>query len=122
MDIYALADVTDSYNNTYHRTIKMSPKQALVTKDPVLWKTQYATLKPKKRQEKVTLKKKRHSKPYYKFKVGDVVRLSRALLLGCFDKEMDKKWIDELFTVTTRFLNQGNPKYGVKDFANKPLR
>ena len=33
--IDVLPDVTESYNNTYHRTIKMSPKEALVTKDPV---------------------------------------------------------------------------------------
>ena len=120
--IDALANVTDSYNNTYHRTIKMSPKEALVTEDPILWKTQYETQKkrrklasPKKKQKK----KESRPKPIYKFKVGDVVRLSK--LPGSFDKETDQKWTDELFRVTTRSLNQGIPKYEVKDFANDPI-
>ena len=43
--IDALANITDSYINTYDRTIKMSPKEALVSEDPVLWKTQYETQK-----------------------------------------------------------------------------
>ena len=98
-------DVTDSYNNTYHRTINMSPKEALVTRDPVLWETQYVTLKPKRKQEKVTsLKKKRHRKIFYQLKVGDIVRLST--LQGSFDKEIDKKWMDKLFTVTMTSLNR----------------
>ena len=118
--IDALADVTNSYNNTYHRTIKMSPKEALVTKDPVLWKTQYETLKPGRKREKATsLKKMRRRKPVYKFQVGDVVRLSK--LPGTFDKETDQKWTDELFRITTRSLNQGIPKYVVKDFDNDPI-
>ena len=117
--IDALTNVTDSYNNTYHRTIKMSPKEALVTEDPVLWKTQYET--PKKRRKVASPKKKKESqpKPIYKFKVGDVVRLSK--LPGSLDKETDQKWTDELFRVTTRSLNQGIPKYEVKDFANDSI-
>ena len=83
--IDALADVTDSYNSTYHRTIKMSPNEALVTEDPVLWKTQYETLKPRRKRGKATSpKKKGPRKPVYKFKVSDVVRLSK--LPGSFDK------------------------------------
>ena len=118
--IDALTNVTDSYNNTYHRTIKMSPKEALVTEDPVLWKTQYKTQK-KRRKVASPKKKKKESqpKPIYKFKVGDVVRLSK--LPGSFDKETDQKWTNELFRVTTRSLNQGIPKYKVKDFANDPI-
>ena len=65
------------------------------------------------------LKKNRCTKPFYKFKLGDVVRLSK--IPGSFDKETDKKWTDELFRVTTRSLNQGIPKYEVKDFANEPI-
>ena len=30
----ALSEITKSYNNTYHRTIKMSPEEALTTKMP----------------------------------------------------------------------------------------
>ena len=61
----------------------------------------------------------RRRKPVYKFQVGDVVRLSK--LPGTFDKETDQKWTDELFRITTRSLNQGIPKYVVKDFDNDPI-
>jgi hypothetical protein len=42
-----LQDVIEGYNNTYHRSIKMSPSKALKTPDPDLWDLQYKT-KPKK--------------------------------------------------------------------------
>ena len=51
--------------------------------------------------------------------MGDVVRLSK--IPGTYDKETDKKWMDELFTITTHTLNQSIPKYEVKDFANDPI-
>ena len=117
----ALADITDSYNNTFHGTIKMTPKEALSTEDPVLWNRQYARVSPAKTRRKVDglPPKKLRGRPLYNFKVGDVVRLSK--IPGTYDKETDKKWTDELFTVTTRSLNQGIPKYEVKDFANEPI-
>ena len=116
----ALPKVMDSYNETYHRTIKMSPKQALKTKDAILWKYQYkATIKNRQKEEKKKPPKKPRSKNPFKFKVGDVVRISK--IPGTYDKEADKKWTDELFTVTTRTLNQAIPKYEIKDFANDPI-
>ena len=118
--IDALPEVTDSYNKTYHTTIKMTPMQALKTEDAILWKTQYnPTMKKLHKGEKKATPKKPMSKIPYKFKVGDVVRLSK--IPGTYDKEKDKKWTDELFTITTRSLNQGIPKYEVKDFANDPI-
>ena len=118
--IDALPEVTDSYNKTYHRTIKMSPVQALETKDAILWKSQYNP-EPKKQREakKKPPSKNPRTKNPFKLKVGDVVRLSK--IPGTYDKETDKKWTDELFTITTRTLNQGIPKYEVKDFANDPI-
>lgn len=118
--IDALPDITNSYNNTVHTTIKMSPKEALSTQDPILWTRQYQTpLRQKKEKKKKPPKSKGQSKPIYKYKVGDVVRLSR--IPGTYDKETDKKWTDEWFKITTRSLNQGIPKYEVKDFANDPI-
>ena len=122
--IDALPDITESYNNTYHRTIKMSPREALSTPDPILWTTQYRRPELEQQQKKTTtkpvkIKKRLREKKLYKFKPGDVVRLSR--IPGRYDKESDKKWTDELFRVTSRSLNQGIPKYEVKDFANDPI-
>ena len=97
----------------------MSPKEALSTDDPILWTRQYRPNSTKQRKPKVGMRKG-HTKPSYKFKMGDVVRLAK--IPGTYDKETDKKWTDELFTVTTRSLNQGIPRYEVKDFANDPIR
>ena len=36
--IDVLQDITDSYNNTYHRSIRMSPTEVLSTNDAILWK------------------------------------------------------------------------------------
>ena len=56
--IDALPDITESYNNTYHRTIKMSPKEAFSTPDPILWTTQ----KKKKTTKPIKIKKRLHEK------------------------------------------------------------
>ena len=119
----ALKDITESYNNTYHRTIKMSPEEALTTNDAVLWKSQYE--RPPKianidnKKPKSSTHKRQQGKNIFKFKVGDVVRLSK--IPGTFEKESDKKWTDELFTIASRSLNQGIPKYEVKDYHNDPI-
>ena len=114
-----LKDVTNSYNNTYHRSIKMTPKEALDTDDPVLWKRQYENkTNPPKKKIKSTIKYVQQ-KPLFRYKTGDVVRLSK--IPGTYDKETDQKWTDELFRVTSRSINQGIQKYEVKDFANDPI-
>ena len=72
----ALKDITESYNNTYHRTIKMSPEEALTTSDAVLWKTQYDRPQKSTNRNKNKLKsstdKRQQGKNIIKFKVGDV--------------------------------------------------
>ena len=120
--IDVLQDITDSYNNTYHRSIRMSPTEALSTNDATLWKNQYEKrLTPEKsKTEKVAPPKRLPRKSTFRFKVGDVVRLSK--IPGTYDKETDQKWTDELFTISSRSLNQGIQKYDVKDFANEPIR
>ena len=86
----------------------------------MLWKAQYQkSLKKKPLLSDKKGRKKPHLKPLYTSEIGDIVRLSK--LPGSFDKETDKKWTDELFTITTRSLNQGIPKYEVKDFGNDPI-
>ena len=114
-----LEDITHSYNSTYHGTIKMSPKEALETPDPVLWKSQYENFGGIRKPAKVKKMKKEVKKTTFKFEVGDVVRLSK--LRGSFSKESDKQWTEDLFTVASRSLNQGIPKYEVKDFTNEPI-
>ena len=37
----ALTEITSSYNETYHRSIKMSPAEAMIMSDEDLWVKQY---------------------------------------------------------------------------------
>ena len=43
-----LQNITSSCNKTYHRTIKMSPIEALSTNNSILWKNQYGLIKKSK--------------------------------------------------------------------------
>lgn len=72
-----LQNITSSYNKTYHRTIKMSPMDALSTNDSILWKNQYGWIKKSKHSPPSKKSKKRYFNPSpYKFKVGDTVKIS----------------------------------------------
>lgn len=107
-----LPKVTESYNNTYHRSIKRTP-QSVKAKDSVeLWKLQYDLL-PKTSSK--TLKKQRVRD--YKFKVGDLVRVS--FLRRAFQREYDERWSRELFVVNQRFMSEGIPQYRLKDYAGE---
>ena len=105
-----LPDITKSYNNTYHRSIKMTPAEALVADEVLMWKVQY---EPELLKVKPTKNKK------FAFNVGDVVRIVK--LTKAFDKESQPKWTEELFSVVSRTKNQGIPKYTLKDFNNEPI-
>ena len=107
-----LAEITESYNKTYHRSIKMSPEETRKTKNSTLWHIQYD---PKMKK----IKKERKSPPKLKspftLKVGDSVKIS--FLRNLFDREYDEKWTTEVFTVADRSLKQGIPVYTIKDYS-----
>ena len=109
-----LPKVTASYNNTYHRSIRMSPAQAMETDNPTLWKIQYDLKLIKKNAAKVSKGKKP-----YKFKLGDKVKLT--FNRSTFDRAYDKKWTEEYFVITERIIKQGKQQYKVKDCENDPI-
>ena len=61
-------------------------------------------------------KRKRPREKYFKFSVGDLVRL--AYTRHVFDRDYQQKWISEIFKIHERFLDQNIPIYRVKDFLN----
>ena len=78
-----LPDLTYSYNQSYHRSIKMSPSDAQDVDSFILWKRQYAIdlNKPSSSTKNYKNKTKKNSstKLYtkrYKFKLGDKVKIS----------------------------------------------
>ena len=110
--IDVLPKVTESYNNTYHRTIKRTPR-SVKPKDLVeLWKLHYATL-PKP----VSNRSPNLSVGKFKYNVGDLVRVS--FLRRPFQREYDERWSRELFVINTRFMRDNVPQYGLKDYAGE---
>ena len=105
--ITILPEIVHSYNNTFHRTIKMSPSEALNTDDVRLWNIQYKTDNQNDNIKKTSLK------------IGDVVRISK--IPEKFDKESAAKWTEELFTISSVYFVQGYPRITLKDFNNEPI-
>ena len=107
-----LPEVTESYNNTYHRSIKRTPR-SVKDKDSVeLWKLQYDSLpKPVSKRPRISLVGK------FKYKVGDLVRVS--FQRRPFQREYDERWSRELFVVNGRFMSEHIPQYRLKDYAGE---
>eukprot|EP00732_Lithocolla_globosa_P005859 Lithocolla_globosa_v1_NODE_6363_length_1097_cov_63.108445.p1 type:complete len:312 gc:universal NODE_6363_length_1097_cov_63.108445:96-1031(+) len=101
-----LDKIVDSYNNTIHSTINMTPVQAS---------------KPKNR-EKVIANFRASIKPREKgpvlFKIGDKVRLS--LQKNAFSKQGDGSWTVETFKVT-EVLDTEPVTYKVKDLKGEDI-
>lgn len=97
-----LDDITQSYNATYHRSIKMPPKAVTKKDEARLWKQQYnihSYKVPKRRA--------------YSFRKGDTVRISH--LKQPFDKEFDERWTIEFFVIDDRQTRDGVAHYTLKD-------
>ena len=104
--INVLPQLVSSYNNTYHRSIKMKPSQ--VTKKNVTKAKVWDTLYGDDVQKPVR----------YKFKVGDRVRISKVKRM--FEKSYLPNFTEEIFTVYKRMTRQV-PVYKLKDDAGEIL-
>ena len=107
-----LPKVTESYNQTYHRSIKRSPQSVKPTDSVELWKRQYDTIP-------MSNSNRRHVSAVakFKYKVGDLVRVS--FLRRPFQREYDERWSRELFVVNQRFMSDNIPQYFLKDYAGE---
>ena len=123
--IEILPDLTFGYNQSYHRTIKMSPNQAKEGNDYQVWKNQYEINLNSKRDNQPSSKKdqgkpsKSRRRSLYKFKLGDKVKIS--FIKKTFDREYSEKWSGEIFTVVDRKRNQDIPMYQLKDYNNEVI-
>ena len=107
-----LPELVDTYNNSTHRAINMSPtEEASIKKnESQLWNKLYS--KYLHEQEFGSY----HTKP--KFKLGDYVRISRVK--GAFEKGYYANWSQELFKITT--INHTTPiTYNLTDLNNEPI-
>ena len=111
-----LAEVTEAYNSSVHRSIGMTPVYAATKAERAdLWNAQYGV----KLKRKKTTSRPSGKRPLYKFETGDVVRIER--FREPFTREYDEHWTHELFVVADRDTQQGIPMYVIKDYANKEI-
>ena len=107
--IKVLKYLVNNYNNSYHRTIKMSPASVTKENDHIAWENAYVN--PKNILEKP-------KKIKFKFEVGQYVRYS--FLKKPFDKSYEEQWSSELFKITKR-LYTNPPTYKLSDYKGEKI-
>ena len=121
-----LQPITLSYNNTFHRSIGMSPMEVNKGNESELWKKQYPNItekvKPVKSRKIKPEQKKTKGIPkrnVFKFKISDIVRITHLRKL--FEREYNERWTREVFTITDKKLKQNIPTYNLKDYNNEEI-
>lgn len=103
-----LENITNGYNNTIHRSIKQTPA-SVTTKDEVkLWKILYSSSKQIK-----------NLPVSFKFKIGDIVRISR--IRKPFQRYYSEHWTNELFLIKKRQMKQNVPSYKLTDYSGEEI-
>lgn len=102
--IDVLDGLVSSYNNRYHRTIRMRPIDVTKKNELQVWRNIYGS-------EHVPVTK-------YKFKKDDFVRITKYK--NIFSKGYKAGWSDEVFVIFERFPRHP-PVYTIKDLAGEPI-
>ena len=101
--IDVLPQVVSSYNNSYHRSIRMTPNEV----------TKHNEVAVRHRLYPVRFKPRR-----YKFRVGDFVRIPKTH--SVFRKGFEAQWTEEFFKVRKRFF-QETPAYRLEDLMGEEI-
>ena len=104
--IDVLQELVDSYNGTYHRSIGMSPDEVSADNESLVRSRLY----PPKSTAK---------KPRWRYRTGDVVRISRRKLP--FAKGYTDNWTRELFKISSR-LPTVPPTYALEDVSGESIK
>ena len=108
-----LQDIVEGYNNSYHTGIQCAPSSVNKDNEHTIWVRQYITLHNKKRKNG---KKIKHLK--FKFKVGDMVRISNYRTP--FSRGYGQTYSEELFSIQMRI--PGIPvTYILKDWNGETI-
>ncbi|XP_069136808.1 uncharacterized protein [Argopecten irradians] len=109
-----LQDIVRNYNDRPHSALDGKyPDDIVKSNEALLWKHFYVDSKRPRRVSRKTT-----TKPF-KFKVGDVVRISSTR--RTFQRDYEQKWTEEVFTIKTRYLRQGIPIYKIIDYDGDPI-
>lgn len=94
-----LQDLTDGYNSSYHKSIRMRPLDVCKENETIVFNNLYGNL--------------RKEKPVFKFKIGDVVRVSKVR--NVFSKGYEQNYTEEYFTIASCIPRQP-PVYKIQDY------
>jgi hypothetical protein len=103
-----LPKLIKKYNNTFHRTINMTPIQASKKLNQDALRTRYS---------EIIYNKKLDHKP--KFKVGDKVRISKVK--GTFEKGYEPNWSFEVFKIN-KVINSNPVTYNIEDLNGEEIK
>ena len=98
-----LPELLESYNRSYHRSIRRAPLSVNKSNEEETWMTLYGN-QPTKRG--------------YSFKVADQVRISKTK--GLFEKGYLPNWSEEIFTISKR-IPRNPPVYKLKEYDGEEL-
>jgi hypothetical protein len=101
-----IQDLVNSYNKTYHRSIKMTPSEVTPKNVETVRRNLYGSQKEKNYIIE------------FKFKIGDYVRISKYKKL--FQKGYLPNWSEEVFQVTEN-LPRTPPVYKIKDLGGDDI-
>lgn len=107
--IDVLQDLLHSYNNSYHKSIKMRPCEVNFDNIMTVWRNLYEK-DGKNTTENI-------NKP--KFKVGDHVRITKYKHI--FQKGYETNWSDEIFLITSVIKRSPWVVYTIKDLQNESV-
>lgn len=108
--IEILDDLVDSYNNSYHRSIKMHPSQVNKSNENDVFENLYGF------EPKLVKDYSVSDKNQIKFKRGDLVRISKYK--NIFDKGYTPNWTREIFTIHD-IIVRDIPVYILKDYSGE---
>ena len=104
-----LPDVVHSYNNTYHRSIGMTPSEVTPgEKEEIAWRRLYQSKEADKADGE------------FRFKVGHTVRLS--YLTKPFEHEYNQRWTSEVFKITSHRKRAGLNIYTLQDLTSEDIK
>ena len=98
-----LQSLVDSYNSSYHNTIKMTPNQVTGENEDIVRGRLYPESK---------------SKPNFKYQVGQKCRISKAKHV--FQKGFREGWSEEIFVIRQRFATTP-VTYGLEDLMKEEI-
>ena len=105
-----LDDFFESYNASYHRSIKMAPKEVNQKNSDKVFENLYGYDKNIGSENQIKIK----------FKKGDYVRITKYKSI--FSKGYERNWNQEVFEIDKVLLNNFVPMYQLKDLDNEKIQ